>query len=59
MDEEVWEKPHQYAKGIDYVIVNGEIVLDHSQHTNAKPGKILRGAGLRSAGSPQGRPAGM
>jgi N-acyl-D-amino-acid deacylase len=59
MDEEVWEKPHQYAKGIDYVIVNGAVVLDHNQHTNAKPGKILRGAGLRSTGSPQGRPAGM
>jgi N-acyl-D-aspartate/D-glutamate deacylase len=49
MDEEVWEKPHQYARGIDYVIVNGQLVLDHAQHTNARPGQILRRTGVRDA----------
>jgi hypothetical protein len=28
--------------GIDYVIVNGQIVVDHSQHTGALPGRALR-----------------
>ena len=45
IDKEVWETPHQYAKGIEYVFVNGEMVLDQGRHTNAHPGKIIRGAG--------------
>lgn len=46
IDAEVWEKPHQYAKGIEYVFVNGELVLDKGgRHTNARPGKIIYGAG--------------
>ena len=49
MDEEVWEKPHQYARGIEYVFVNGEMVLDRGRHTNARPGKIIRGTGTRPA----------
>ena len=28
--------------GIEYVIVNGQIVLDHGQHTGAHPGRALR-----------------
>lgn len=47
IDMEVWEKPHQYAKGIEYVIVNGNVVLARGQHTNARPGKILYGAGYQ------------
>ena len=45
IDEAVWEKPHQYAKGIEYVFVNGELVLEKGRHTNARPGKILYGSG--------------
>jgi N-acyl-D-aspartate/D-glutamate deacylase len=46
IDEAVWEKPHQYAKGIEYVFVNGELVLDKGgRHTSARPGKILYGPG--------------
>jgi N-acyl-D-amino-acid deacylase len=45
IDEAVWEKPHQYAKGIDYVFVNGELVLEKGRHTNARPGQILYGSG--------------
>jgi len=29
--------------GIDYVIVNGEVLLDHGEHTGALPGQTLRG----------------
>ena len=35
-------KPHQPSTGIDYVIVNGQIVVDHGKHTNALPGRALR-----------------
>src|SRR5215813_7651272 len=33
----------QGAVGIDYVIVNGEVLLDHGVHTGALPGQTLRG----------------
>lgn len=35
-------KPHQYPVGIEYVIVNGQIVIDHDKHTGNLPGLILR-----------------
>jgi N-acyl-D-aspartate/D-glutamate deacylase len=31
------------AVGIDYVLVNGEVLLDHGEHTGALPGQVLRG----------------
>ncbi len=34
--------PHQYPQGIDYVLVNGEIVVDREAHTGALAGKVLR-----------------
>jgi N-acyl-D-aspartate/D-glutamate deacylase len=33
----------QGAVGIDYVIVNGEILLEYGEHTRALPGQTLRG----------------
>ena len=33
----------QGAVGIDYVLVNGEVLLDHGVHTGALPGQTLRG----------------
>jgi len=43
IDNATYEKPFQYATGIDYVIVNGKMVLEKGKHTNAKPGAILYG----------------
>ena len=34
--------PHQYAAGIETVIVNGDIVVDAGEHTGALPGTVLR-----------------
>jgi N-acyl-D-aspartate/D-glutamate deacylase len=34
--------PHQYPEGIDYVFVNGVLVVDGEQHTGALPGIVLR-----------------
>src|SRR3954447_703190 len=45
IDNATYEKPHQYATGVEYVIVNGKVVLDHTQHTGARPGTILYGLG--------------
>jgi N-acyl-D-amino-acid deacylase len=42
-----FEKPKSYVEGVPYVLVNGVLVIDKGQHTGAKPGKALRGAGAR------------
>jgi N-acyl-D-aspartate/D-glutamate deacylase/CubicO group peptidase (beta-lactamase class C family) len=42
-----FEKPKSYVEGVPYVLVNGVVVIDNGQHTGAKPGKALRGAGAR------------
>lgn len=34
--------PHQYPQGIDYVFVNGSMVVNHEQHTGALPGQVLK-----------------
>jgi N-acyl-D-amino-acid deacylase len=41
-DKATFEDPFQYPVGIDSVLVNGVVVLDEGQHTNARPGKVLR-----------------
>ncbi len=33
----------QGAIGIDYVLVNGEVLLEGGEHTGALPGQVLRG----------------
>jgi len=42
IDNATFEKPHQYATGVEYVVVNGQIVLDRGRHTGARPGTILK-----------------
>jgi N-acyl-D-aspartate/D-glutamate deacylase len=32
----------QRAEGVEYVVVSGEAVFDHGQHTGAFPGRVLR-----------------
>jgi N-acyl-D-amino-acid deacylase len=34
--------PHQYPQGIDYVFVNGCLVVEKGEHTGALPGQILK-----------------
>ena len=34
--------PKHYPVGIDYVIVNGQIVIEDGEHTGALPGRALR-----------------
>ncbi len=41
MDKSTIADPHQYAAGIDYVIVNGVPALEKGKITAARPGKIL------------------
>jgi len=32
------------CEGIDYTIVNGQVLIDHGEHTGALPGRLLRGS---------------
>jgi dihydroorotase/N-acyl-D-amino-acid deacylase len=41
IDKATYTEPHQFPEGINYVIVNGKIVVKEGQHTGAKPGKAL------------------
>jgi len=47
IDKATYEQPHQYAEGVEYVLVNGVLVLDKGRHTGARPGVILYGPGRR------------
>lgn len=44
-DKATYTKPEQYPLGIDYVMVNGKIVVDHGKHSGELPGKVLHGPG--------------
>jgi N-acyl-D-aspartate/D-glutamate deacylase len=41
-DKATYAEPHQYPKGIEYVLVNGKIIIERSEHTNVLAGKVLR-----------------
>ncbi len=42
IDQATYTDPFQYNRGIELVIVNGQIVLEGEQHTGARSGKVLR-----------------
>jgi N-acyl-D-amino-acid deacylase len=50
-DLATYEKPHQYAKGFSYVLVNGEIALDENGMTGNRPGQPIYGNVRRTASS--------
>ena len=45
IDKATFENPHQYPEGIEYVIVNGTLVIEKGQHLGSKPGRVLYGKG--------------
>lgn len=46
IDTATYEKPHSYARGVRYVVVNGQVVLADGRITDARPGKVVRGPGF-------------
>jgi len=46
-DRATFSDPHQYPVGVEYVLVNGKVVLERGKHTGARPGRILYGPGKR------------
>ena len=47
-DMATYENPKQYPKGIDYVLVNGTVIIDKGHHTGARPGRVVYGPGKRA-----------
>ena len=41
-DEATFADPHRFASGIEYVLVNGELVVDGGQQTGGRPGRVIR-----------------
>jgi len=49
LDLATYDQPFQYNEGIEYVLVNGQVVLDKGTHTGARPGRALRHESLSAA----------
>ncbi len=46
-DQATFSDPHQYSKGLMYVLVNGELVIEEGKHTGKLPGQIIYGNGKK------------
>lgn len=44
-DRATYDQPFVYPVGIDYVLVNGQLVIDRGKHTGARPGHVIYGPG--------------
>ncbi len=44
-DRATYEKPMEFPTGIEWVLVNGVVTIDHGKHTGAKAGRVLWGPG--------------
>ena len=55
IDHATFEKPHQYSTGVEYVLVNGRLVIEKGRHTGGRPGVIVYGPAYRrgSASGPR------
>ncbi len=45
IDQATFEQPHQYAVGMEQVLINGVAVIEDSAATGATPGRVVRGPG--------------
>ena len=41
-DQASFQKPVAYATGLDYVMVNGSLVIDSGNSTDLTPGRVLK-----------------
>jgi N-acyl-D-amino-acid deacylase len=46
-DRATYDEPTLFPEGIDYVLVNGKVVIDQGSHTGERPGHVLYGPGRR------------
>lgn len=43
-----YARPPVYPRGIEYVLVNGEVVIDRGEHTGRLPGRVLGWSDIRT-----------
>lgn len=41
-DQATYVEPLQYSSGIDYVLLNGEMIIEQGEQTDARPGEVIR-----------------
>ncbi len=41
-DHATFDNPKQFPSGMEWVIVNGQVVVENGEHTHARPGKTVR-----------------
>ena len=46
-DRATFSEPHQYSAGIDYVLINGRMVVDSGKISDTLAGQVLSAAALR------------
>lgn len=44
-DRATYQDPTLFPEGVDWVLVNGEVVIERGRHTGARPGVVLYGPG--------------
>jgi N-acyl-D-aspartate/D-glutamate deacylase len=49
-DTATFEKPHSYAEGFSFVMVNGQVVFENGAMTASRPGRVLYGPGAQGVG---------
>jgi N-acyl-D-aspartate/D-glutamate deacylase len=42
IDRATFREPFRYSEGIEYVLVNGQLVLDKGKHTKKRAGRVIR-----------------
>ncbi len=52
-DKATFEKPHAYSQGFQYVLVNGQVVIENGKHTGIKSGQVILGPGATTQGLSQ------
>lgn len=50
-ERSTYADPNHYSEGFEYVMVNGELVVDGGKITDARPGRPILGPGARSRAS--------
>jgi N-acyl-D-amino-acid deacylase len=48
-DRATFEQPQEYPHGIEYVLVNGAVVVERGDHTGRRPGRVLFASGRPQA----------
>jgi len=52
-DTATFSRPRTISRGMQYVLVNGTVVLDQGRYSGQRPGRVLRGPGWKTQQAPR------